>query len=185
MPFPCLPWEWGTVTQPPSPFLSSPPMHAFIFFFFSLCRCVLRPFYVLDVGKSQGTQEWPPVAVAKQCILSFESLALSCCRLRARKPLHVDPTHWVSRALIQPSLLCGRSSGSHPLCVLVAGGSSSDSCHRRGCLIDGEMWWEEEPQAGLDSFILDSGTLCSDLIFQHLNSFSVCPGGPTHKRLIS
>lgn len=99
---------------------------------FSFWRYVLRTYYVLGIGKPQEIQGWHPklplgpAAVAKQCILLSESLTLSTSHVGAcmlGNPVTWQATTpWVSRALIQSSLFCGRSSvGSHPLCILVAG----------------------------------------------------------------
>nr|KAF6500984.1 hypothetical protein HJG59_007997 [Molossus molossus] len=90
---------------------------------------VLRTYCVLDIGKSQATQGWhpklllEPVATAKQCLLSFESLAFSTSHVGGC--VLGNPSTWSrageSRALTQ-SLRCGRSGlGATP--TLHVGGS--------------------------------------------------------------
>lgn len=91
---------------------TTPCVHSLIFFF-SLCRYVLRTYYVLDIGKSQEIQRWHPmlplgpVAAVKQCILSFPcSLPVWLLMLEAE----FWETLSESRALLRSSLLGGRNS---------------------------------------------------------------------------
>ena len=115
-----------------------------------ICRYDLRTSYVLDAGKSQEISGWHPklplgpVAEVQQFILSLKGslpFLFSCWSLCAKKPLHVDLT---------PLSKQGRHPGLFPLwqkwcwvtSTLYFGNSDSDNCHGRGCLIDGEMWWE-------------------------------------------
>lgn len=110
-----FPISSGSKLQKPSH-----PCNAF-FVFSSFCRYVLRTYYVLDTGKSQEIQRWPPklllgpAAAVERCGVSFPC-SLPFLLLLLLKAVGQE-TLSESGALVQSSLLSGRNS---------------NSCHSRG-----------------------------------------------------
>ena len=152
------------VTQPP------PCMHSFIFFFLSFCVYDLRTSYVLDTGKSQrglrmaskaafgASSGSTTVYIITEGFPAFPLGKESCWTLCAKKPLHVDPTP-LSKQGPHPVLFPLWQKWCWVTSTLYFGNSDSDNCHGRGCLIDGEMWWEE----GSTVLLL----ICFLLMFRH------------------